>query len=92
MSFYGVTDLCTYVFGAFDIILLSGPHSLFVLLVATVRGVMTLSALYLSALIFADARLAKIFRARKHLTSSLSSAVGGLFVWFGVKLATASLG
>jgi leucine efflux protein len=53
--------------------------------------VMTFSALYLSALIFAGARLAQIFRARKRLTSSLSSAVGGLFLWFGVKLATASL-
>jgi leucine efflux protein len=54
--------------------------------------VMTFSALYLSALIVAGARLAKIFRARKRLSSSLSSAVGGLFVWFSVKLATASLG
>jgi leucine efflux protein len=53
--------------------------------------VMAFSALYLSALIFAGARLAQVFRARKRLTSSLSSAVGGMFVWFGAKLATASL-
>ena len=53
--------------------------------------VMAFSALYLSALIFAGARLAQVFRARKRLTSSLSSAVGGMFVWFGSKLATASL-
>ena len=218
MSFYGVTDLWTYVMGAIGIILLPGPNSLFVLSVATVRGVkagykgalgvfvgdtillaltalgaasllrgnpalftvvkyagaaylgwlglnllwaaiqkwrgdempveqvtempanmahpfkralfisllnpkailfllsffvqfidpsyetpaipflilsaivMTFSALYLSALIVAGARLAKIFRARKRLSGGLSSAVGGLFVWFGVKLATASLG
>lgn len=39
MSFYGVTDLPTYVIGAFGIILLPGPNSLFVLSVATVRGV-----------------------------------------------------
>lgn len=218
MSFYGVTDLWTYVMGALGIILLPGPNSLFVLSVATVRGVkagykgalgvflgdtillaltalgaasllrsnpalfavvkyagaaylgwlglnllwaaiqksrsnevlteqtaemsahmaqpfkralfisllnpkailfllsffvqfidpsyetpavpflilstivMTFSAVYLSALIVAGARLAKVFRSRKRLSGGLSSAVGGLFVWFGVKLATASLG
>jgi leucine efflux protein len=218
MSFYGVTDLWTYVIGAFGIILLPGPNSLFVLSVATARGVkagyqgacgvfvgdtillvltalgaasllrnnpalfmvvkyagaaylawlgvnlvwdaiqkwrsadvpqalavdeapsnlahpfkralvisllnpkailfllsffvqfidptyetpaipflilsaivMAFSALYLSALIFAGARLAQIFRARRRLSGSLSSAVGGLFLWFGAKLATASL-
>ena len=39
MSFFGVTDLWTYVVGAFGIILLPGPNSLFVLSVATARGV-----------------------------------------------------
>ena len=39
MSFYGVTDLWTYVIGAIGIILLPGPNSLFILSVATVRGV-----------------------------------------------------
>jgi leucine efflux protein len=53
--------------------------------------IMGLSALYLSALIFAGARLAQGFSRRKRLSSSLSGAVGGLFVWFGAKLATASL-
>ena len=216
MSFYGVTDLWTYVIGAFGIILLPGPNSLYVLSVATARGVragyqgafgvflgdvilltltalgaasllrsnpgvfmvvkyfgaaylawvglnliwaaiqkwrgmeaatashetpanlqhpfkralvisllnpkailfllsffvqfidptyatpavpflilsgiiMVFSALYLSALIFLGARLAQAFRARKRLTASLSSAVGGLFLWFGTRLATASL-
>ena len=218
MSFYGVTDIWTYVIGAFGIILLPGPNSLFVLSVATARGVkagyhgafgvfvgdailltltalgaasllrttpalfmvvkyagaayltwlglnllwgavqkwrnreasevsvvpetpahlahpfkralvisllnpkailfllsffvqfidpsfatpaipflilssilMVFSALYLFALIFAGARLAQGFSRRKRLTSSLSGGVGGLFVWFGSKLATASL-
>lgn len=217
MSFYGVTDLWTYVFGALGIILLPGPNSLFVLSVATARGikagyqgavgvfvgdtillmatalgaagllrsnpalfmvvkysgaaylawmgvnlmgaaiqkwrstdapvavvpelpinlahpfkralvisllnpkailfllsffvqfidpayetpavpflilsaiVMAFSALYLSVLIFAGARLAQAFSQRKRVSASLSSAVGGLFVWFGAKLATASL-
>ena len=53
--------------------------------------VMAFSALYLSALIFAGARLARVFRARKRLSGALSSAVGALFVWFGAKLATTSL-
>jgi leucine efflux protein len=53
--------------------------------------VMAFSALYLSALIFAGVRLAQAFRQRQRLSAALSSAVGGLFVWFGAKLATASL-
>lgn len=53
--------------------------------------VMAFSALYLSVLIFAGARLAQAFSRRKRVSASLSSAVGGLFVWFGAKLATASL-
>ncbi|WP_293662060.1 leucine efflux protein LeuE [Rhodoferax sp. OV413] len=53
--------------------------------------IMVFSALYLSALIFAGARLAQGFGRRKRLSAALSSAVGGLFVWFGVKLASASL-
>jgi leucine efflux protein len=53
--------------------------------------IMVFSALYLSALIFLGARLASAFRARKRLSASLSSGVGGLFLWFGTKLATASL-
>jgi leucine efflux protein len=52
---------------------------------------MTFSALYLSVLIFTGASLAQGFRSRKKLSASLSSAVGGLFVWFGLKLANASL-
>lgn len=53
--------------------------------------VMVFSAVYLSALIVAGSRMAEVFRARKRLSSGLSSGVGALFVWFGAKLATASL-
>lgn len=53
--------------------------------------VMTFSAMYLSVLIFMGATLAQGFRSRKNLSASLSSAVGALFVWFGLKLANASL-
>jgi len=52
---------------------------------------MSFSAAYLAVLIFAGARLAQTFSQRRCLSGGLSSLVGGLFVWFGSKLATASL-
>ena len=52
---------------------------------------MSFSAAYLTVLIFAGARLAHTFSQRKRLSSGLSSLVGAMFVWFGTKLATASL-
>ena len=39
MSFYGVTDIWTYAIGTFGIILLPGPNSMYVLSVASARGV-----------------------------------------------------
>ena len=53
--------------------------------------IMMISGIYLSVIIFMGARLAHEFRARRRLSAVLSVAVGGLFLWFGVKLATASL-
>ena len=53
--------------------------------------VMAFSALYLSVLIIAGVRLAEAFGRRPRLSAGLSSGVGGLFVWFGAKLAAASL-
>lgn len=50
------------------------------------------SAIYLSVLIFAGARLAAAFAERRRLASLASSGVGALFLGFGAKLATASLG
>jgi leucine efflux protein len=52
---------------------------------------MSFSAAYLTVLIFAGARLAQTFSRRRRLSGGLSSLVGGLFVWFGSKLATATL-
>jgi leucine efflux protein len=49
------------------------------------------SALYLSMLILAGARLASAFSARRRLAGSLSAGVGILFLGFGLKLATATL-
>jgi leucine efflux protein len=53
--------------------------------------VMAFSAMYLSVLIFAGARLAHLFSQRIRLSAGLSGSVGGLFIWFGAKLATASV-
>ncbi len=53
--------------------------------------VMFFSALYLSLLILLGTRLAGYFRKQRTLTAGLSSGVGGLFVWFGAKLAGTSL-
>lgn len=49
------------------------------------------SALYLSALIFGGAHLADHFRRRRQLSAAATGGIGGLFIGFGVKLASASL-
>ncbi|WP_457356217.1 leucine efflux protein LeuE [Roseateles sp. P5_D6] len=53
--------------------------------------IQVLSFIYLSTLIFAGARLAAAFRARRRLSSTANASVGALFVGFGAKLATATL-
>ncbi|WP_327086777.1 leucine efflux protein LeuE [Nonomuraea sp. NBC_01738] len=50
------------------------------------------SVLYLTMLIFGGTFLAGQFRARRKLSAGLTSGVGALFLGFGAKLATTSLG
>ncbi|MEV0897363.1 leucine efflux protein LeuE [Actinoplanes sp. NPDC049802] len=50
------------------------------------------SALYLTTLIFAGRYLAGQFRERRRLATGATTAVGALFVGFGVRLATAGVG
>ncbi|WP_157250142.1 leucine efflux protein LeuE [Nonomuraea typhae] len=50
------------------------------------------SVLYLTMLIFGGTFLANQFRARRKLSAGLTSGVGALFLGFGAKLATTSLG
>jgi len=64
------------------------PALPFLILSAIIMG---FSAVYLSVLILMGARLAQRFRAHHKLSASLSGAVGAVFVWFGLKLANASL-
>lgn len=49
------------------------------------------SALYLSALIFGGAHLAMQFRRRRRLSAAATGGVGGLFISFSAKLASATL-
>ncbi|THF66550.1 leucine efflux protein LeuE [Pseudothauera nasutitermitis] len=53
--------------------------------------VQIVSALYLSVLIFGGAYLAAQFRRRRRLAAAATGGVGGLFIGFGAKLATATL-
>jgi len=64
------------------------PALPFLILSAIIMG---FSAVYLSVLILMGARLAQRFHAHHKLSASLSGAVGAVFVWFGLKLANASL-
>lgn len=48
------------------------------------------SAIYLSVLIFGGSRLAATFRARRALSAGATSAVGGVFLGFAVKLSLSS--
>ena len=50
------------------------------------------SVLYLTALIFGGQFLAGQFRRRRRLSAGVATGVGAVFVGFGVKLATASVG
>jgi len=50
------------------------------------------SITYLSVLIFGGTFLATQFRRRRKLSAGMTSTVGALFLGFGAKLATASLG
>jgi leucine efflux protein len=54
--------------------------------------VQVISALYLTTLIFAGTYLAIQFRRRRRLTAGVATGIGALFLGFGIKLATASVG
>ncbi|WP_433791713.1 leucine efflux protein LeuE [Actinoplanes sp. CA-252034] len=65
------------------------PELSFLILGAVVQF---FSALYLSALIFGGRYLAGQFQQRRRLAAGATTAVGALFVGFGIKLATATVG
>ncbi|MEV0199872.1 leucine efflux protein LeuE [Nonomuraea sp. NPDC050691] len=54
--------------------------------------VQVFSVMYLTSLIFGGSFLAAQFRSRRRLSAGLTSGVGALFLGFGAKLATTSLG
>jgi len=98
MSFYGVTDLWTYVIGALGIILLPGPNSLFVLSVATVRGV---KAGYQGAmgvfvgdtilLLLTALGAASLLRTYPALFMVVKYAGAAYLTWIGVNLVIAAI-
>ena len=49
------------------------------------------SIIYLSALILIGVRVAEAFRRRHRLSAAMTGGVGGVFIGFGAKLATATL-
>jgi leucine efflux protein len=59
------------------------------LLLAVILQVFSL--LYLTGLIFGGTYLAGVLRRRRRLATGLTTAVGALFVGFGIRLATASI-
>jgi leucine efflux protein len=63
------------------------PALSFLILGAIAQGC---SALYLSALIFGGAGLAQYFRRHPRLAASATGGVGGLFIAFALKLASAN--
>jgi leucine efflux protein len=67
----------------------SAPGLSFLILAVIVE---VFSFLYLTALIFGGSFLAAHFRRRRTVAAGLTSGVGALFLGFGAKLATASLG
>ncbi|MEV0825544.1 leucine efflux protein LeuE [Nonomuraea rubra] len=67
----------------------ANPALSFVILGAVVQ---IFSFLYLTALIFGGTFLAAQFRRHRRLSAGLTSGVGAVFLGFGAKLATASLG
>ncbi len=95
--FYGITDLTTYVLGTIFIVLLPGPNSLYVLSVASQRGV---RAGYLGAAgIFAGDAILMVLSATG--VASLLQASPGLFIvlkyvgaaylaWLGIGLLRAA--
>jgi leucine efflux protein len=50
-----------------------------------------ISIIYLSALILIGARVADAFRRRHRLSAAMTGGVGGVFIGFGAKLASATL-
>ncbi|MFI7638256.1 leucine efflux protein LeuE [Nonomuraea sp. NPDC049400] len=67
----------------------TAPALSFLILGAVIQ---VFSFLYLTALIFGGTFLASQFRRHRKLSAGLTSGVGALFLGFGAKLATTSLG
>ena len=98
MSFYGVTDLWTYVIGAIGIILLPGPNSLYVMAAASRWGV---RAGYQGAagifvgdtilMLLAVTGMASVLRATPELFMVIKYAGAAYLAWVGISLLRGAL-
>ncbi|MFI0422009.1 leucine efflux protein LeuE [Spongiactinospora sp. 9N601] len=97
--FLGITDIWTYVVGAFLIILLPGPNSVFVLTTAAQRGV---RAGYRAAfgvflgdtvlMVLAAAGVASLLRSNPVLFAIVKYAGAGYLAWIGFAMVRAAWG
>ena len=98
MSFYGVTDIWTYVVGAIGIILLPGPNSLFILSVAKARGVKA-GILVAIGVFVGDTILlmltalgaASLLRGNPALFMAVKYAGAAYLAWLGLNLVWAAI-
>lgn len=97
--FYGITDLATYTLGAILIVLLPGPNSLFVMSVASRRGIgpgyRGACGIFLGdtvLMILAAGGAASLLRASPTLFALLKYAGAAYLFWVGLGLLRAALG
>ncbi|MFD0665492.1 leucine efflux protein LeuE [Thermocatellispora tengchongensis] len=91
--YFGITDLWTYVVGAFLIILLPGPNSLFVLSTAAQRGVrqgyQAAAGVFLGdtvLMVLAAAGAASLLRSTPVLFAIVKYAGAGYLAWIGFQM------
>lgn len=96
---YGITDLPTFVLGTIFIVLLPGPNSMYVMTVASRRGVgpgyRGACGIFLGDLILmilSAAGVASVFQANPALFIALKYAGAAYLVWLGIGLLRAGLG
>jgi leucine efflux protein len=91
--FFGIRDLWTYVLGAFLIILLPGPNSLFVLSTAARRGVRTgyraAAGVFVGdtvLMVLSSAGVASLLKSNPALFAVVKYAGAGYLAWIGFQM------
>lgn len=91
--FFGITDIWTYVVGAFFIILLPGPNSLYVLTTAAQRGIRQgyrgVMGVFLGdtvLMVLAAAGVASLLKSTPILFNVVKYAGAGYLAWIGFQM------